>query len=329
VSGTSQGDPASDPTRREIRTRAAKWRERRDRPDWSADCQVGLDAWLAESPAHMVAYLRVDSVWERADRLNALRSPVADVENSPHSGVKPVTLVKFAVASAVLAMLSIGAAIFLQRPAQQIYATTVGGHETLSLDDGSQIELNTDTVVRVSYGARRRMVFLDKGEAYFQVTHNSARPFEVLAGEHRIVDLGTKFLVRRDESRFEVALTEGRAQLEEIGGARSSPTILAPGDVVVATANSVSARKKSVQALTKELGWRSGMLVFQNTPIADVAEELNRYNHKKLIVADPAIARLTIGATIPTNGLEAFTRVAREVFGLHVVDRGDEIVISR
>jgi len=317
-------------SRQEIHARAAHWRERRDRPDWNEQDQKELDVWLSESPAYAVAYLRVDSVWNRADRLNALRSPDSQPTTEATQTSKGSAVIKI-VAMLAIVMLSAGGAsyYYLQQPKQQTYTTTIGGHETLSLDDGSQIELNTDTVLRVSYNSNRRTVFLDKGEAYFQIAHNAARPFDVLAGNHRILDLGTKFLVRRDDDRLEVALTEGRAQLEELADAERHRTILAPGDVASAVAGAVSVKRKSRQALMGELGWRNGMLLFRDASIAQVVEELNRYNRKKLVVVDPGVARLTIGANIPTNGVEAFTRVAHEVFGLHAVNRGDEIVISR
>ena len=311
---------------RDIRASAARWRERRDHTDWSVEDQAALDAWLAQSHAHKIAYLRVDHVWDRTDRLSALRVPPAGRQ---HISATPA---RVAATLAIAAILGSGAWLTLrpQQPEEHIYATAIGGRETLKLADGSQIELNTGTVVRVSSDAHQRKVTLEKGEAYFQIVHNANRPFVVAAGDHRVVDLGTKFLVRRDPGRFEVALVEGHARLEAMNGKAAAPARdLVAGDVVVATANTVSSEKKATQVLVSELGWRRGVLVFRDTALADVAEELNRYNTQKLVIADPEVARLTIGATIPTHGVEAFTRVARDVFGLHIENCGGEIVISR
>jgi len=200
----------------------------------------------------------------------------------------------------------------------------------LTLDDRTQIELNTDTAIRVLESPAERKIILDRGEAYFQVTHDAARPFVVLAGSGRVTDLGTKFLVRRDSARLEVAVMEGRARFDpESVGQHAQAAILAPGDVAVATADIVSVKKAPQQALTNELGWRRGVLVFENATLADAAAELNRYNREKLVVADAAAARLRFGATLPTTDVEAFTDVAKDVLGLRVEKRGDQIVISR
>lgn len=316
----------SDVTTREIRATAAKWRERRD-SDWTTHDEAELAAWLAQSPAHKIAYLRVDHVWQRADRLTALRAPAAD----GHSLVSK-SGVRIAAAIAVAALVGGGAWFeFAPSPTkEQVYATSIGGRETLKLADGSQVELNTDTAIRVQLTPNARRVTLEKGEVYFHVTHNAKRPFIVTAGDHRVIDLGTTFFVRRDPGRFEVALIEGRARLESANSKTAAPARdLVPGDVVVATASTVSSQIIPAQKLANDLGWRRGVLVFHGSALADVAEELNRYNTRKIIIADPEVARLTIGATIPTHGVEAFTRVARDVFGLRVTNHGSEIVISR
>ncbi len=105
---------------------------------------------------------------------------------------------KIAAALAVISLAGTGAFTLFQGPKAQTYSTTIGGRETLTLDDGSQIELNTNTSVRVAYGANQRNVWLDKGEAYFRITHDPAHPFMVTLGDKRVTDLGTKFLIRRD-----------------------------------------------------------------------------------------------------------------------------------
>jgi transmembrane sensor len=319
-------DKAVNETTREVRAAAAQWRERRDGSEWGAEDQAALNVWLAQSPAHKIAYLRVDHVWARADRLSALRAP--STTERPRI---PSTVARVAAAF-VLAAIAGGAWFTLnpQQSNERVYATGIGGRETLKLADGSQIELNTGTTVRVSADTHQRRVTLEKGEAFFQIMHNAERPFVVVAGDHRVVDLGTKFMVRRDPGRFEVALVEGRARLEAVNGKAAAPARdLVPGDVVIATANTVYSEKKAAQTLVNELGWRRGVLVFRDTALADVAEELNRYNTQKIVIADPEVARLTIGATIPTHGVEAFTRVAKDVFGLHIQNRNGEIVISR
>ena len=122
----------------------------------------------------------------------------------------------------------------------------------------------------------------------------------------------------------------GRGHEVEISARDFAQTVeLAPGDVVVATADSMSVTKRPSQELTNELGWRRGVLVFDHMTLADAAAELNRYNREQIIVADPDVRRRIIGATIPINGVEAFTRVAQQIFHVHVEKSDSEIIISR
>ena len=191
-------------------------------------------------------------------------------------------------------------------------------------------ELNTDTVLRTNLEANRRTVWLYKGEAYFQIKHDAARPFIVMADGHRVMDLGTKFLVRRNTVQLEVAVVEGRVQFDtaqDTPQARSA--VLTSGDVIVATANATAMMRKSPQKLANELSWRRGLLIFDNATLATVAAEFNRYNSGQIVIADPAVNRLVVGGTFPVNDVKAFAELAQDVLGLHVERRGDETVISR
>ena len=313
-------------TAAEIEACAADWLYRRQFSQWSETDQAELDRWLALSHYHVAAYWRLKAAWQRAETLSALK-PLGDdaaARRTPGFGIK------IAAAIAVIAMMGLGAAQFLLQPGEHTYHTAVGGHETISFSDGTKIELNTDTVLRTRMTTAERLVWLDKGEAYFQVKHDGAHPFIVVAGEHRITDLGTKFLVHRDSGDLEVALLEGRVRyVNDSGEPASKATLLAPGDVITATTSTMFVTRRARLALAKELSWRKGLLIFDNTPLAEAAGQINRYNRQKVVIADPQVARMTIDGAFPTNSVEAFTDAAQTLFGLRVENRGDEIVISR
>jgi transmembrane sensor len=313
---------------REVRACAAAWLERRDCAEWCSEDQTALDAWLSESPAHRVAYLRADDAWKRADRLNALRSAAQVGDDVPNERRYLSALGKLAAGLAVVVAVGIVAAAYFLTPHTQNYATTIGGRETLVLADGSQIEMNTDTALRTSVSASQRKVWLDRGEAYFQIRHDAARPFVVMAGDHHVTDLGTKFLIRRDTDRLEVMLMEGRARFDA-ADADARSVVLTPGDLVVATAKTVSVMREPIKELSTDLSWRQGVLIFKHTTLADAAVEFNRYNQEKLIVADSAVANLMIGGTFPTNNVELFGHMAQIILGVRVQRQGGEVVISR
>jgi transmembrane sensor len=310
----------------DIRARAADWLARRDRGDWSAADQAALDAWLAESWAHTVAYWRLDAAWNRADRLGALRGQKHDHAAAPaRASIWPL-LFRTAAALVIVGALGVAAVqFFVPHPNDRTYSTGIGGRESIAFADGSRIELNTDTVLRARMTTAQRTIWLDKGEAYFEVKHDPKHPFVVFAGGRRITDLGTNFLIRRDTGTMEVALLQGRLRLGTAGSSR----LLMPGDVAVATAESMVVTKKTAHELTDELGWRNGVLVFDNAPLVEVASELNRYNRQKLVIADAATGQLAVVGTFRTNDVQGFTDIVRAVFKLHVRNEGKEIVISR
>jgi len=330
---TNPGTQKSAPTAKDIQLRAAEWiMERREAKDWTAEDQAALDAWLAESPAHLLAYWRLDAAWNRTHTLAAMNNPSLDIANEAVSK-QVFPFLKIAAAFIVVAAMGLGLTNYFLSPHDRTYSTPIGGRETIAFADGSRIELNTNTVLRARMTTDQRIVWLDKGEAYFQVKHDPAHPFIVMAGDHRVTDLGTQFSVRRDTAQLRVAVMQGRVWLDETGKQTRSHTMqsamLTPGDVATATPDSVSVTHKSAQALTGSLSWRHGVLVFKYATLGEAVEEFNRYNSQKLVIADTATGRLTIVGTFPTNEVGAFIDAAQTIFGLRVRNRGSEIVISR
>ncbi|HVT25997.1 MAG TPA: FecR domain-containing protein [Rhizomicrobium sp.] len=315
---------------KDAKTRAAAWLERRDRADWSESDQAELEQWLAQSPGNLLAYWRVEAAWDNTNRLIAVR-PFERRPAAPDTRGKWMSaLAKLVAGCAAVAVLGGAFLLFTPHPKEQSYATPVGGHEVVSLADGSQIELNTDTVVRTDVSPDHRFAAIDKGEAYFQIAHDTKHPFVVQAGQRRITVLGTKFFVRRTADRLEVALLDGRiwfdANNREL---QPQAMLLSPGDVAIATPTSVFLKRASEQQLTSELGWRKGVLIFDNTALADAAAEFNRYNTRHIVIDDKAVAQLKVVGTFPKQDLSAFVDVAQEVFNLRVDRRGDTIVITR
>jgi transmembrane sensor len=332
VSDNALSKPQDDASA--IEDRAADWLQRRRYwKEWSEADQEALDAWLAQSMNNAVAYWRLEATLERAERLSALQSAHFHRQAKSSSKRLPGGALRLAVAMGALAVAAtISYPMWgpVPQPAGQFYATGIGGRATVKLTDGSSIELNTDTAIRADVRAGRRYVSIEKGEAFFDIVHNAKSPFVVDVDGHRITDLGTKFAVRDEPGRVEVTLLEGRASIASVRpDTQGHSAILTPGDVAVATSDSLSVEQKPKPTLAKELSWRHGLVVFDGARLSDVAQELNRYSSQKIVIAGDEAGKLTIDASVPTDDVRAFTRVAREVFGLHVQDRGNEIVISR
>jgi transmembrane sensor len=312
----------------DIDLRAANYVERRDNGDWTDRDEADFEAWLGESVAHRVAFLRLNASWKRTERLAALRTPepLPEISREPRSGR---SYFKMAAAFGALSALGIVLAIYLGLPRGETYSTPVGGRETLALSDGSRIELNTDTSIRISLSGKERAVSVEKGEVYFSVHHNASWPFVVTAQGHRVVDLGTEFSLRLEPKSVKVALLQGRVRFDPDAQSDAQPKILAPGDVLEASVDRVSVKTESMRDIMASLAWRKGQLIFHNTPLVEAAAELNRYSQIKIVLQDPLAATETINGTLAINDLAEFAHLANSLFGLRVEDRGNEIVLTR
>jgi len=312
-----------------IEAEAAEWLAREHFWDWADADKAALESWLAVSSAHRVAYLRLKSGYARTDRLAALQPSKAE-----GPGIAWPLLLRVAASFAVIGVLGVAGAFYLARnarPQESTYSTPVGGHEIIRLADGSEIELNTSTTVALRMEAGKRIAKLARGEAFFKITHDDDHPFIVEAAGHRVMDLGTEFSVRDYAGgELEVTLVQGKARLEAADAKEDQRSaVLVPGDVAVATADTMSIRKVKASDLANALGWRRGLLVFHNTSLAQAAAALNRYNPNKLVIADARAARLTINGTFGTHDVEFFARMAETVFGLRVSTAGTTTTISR
>lgn len=321
---------ASAESAKDITAKAASWIERSLHEGWSERDQEKLNAWLAESPAHQIAYWRLESAWSETYRLAAFRSSSSrqnsSQQNAPASGRMLSTIYKAVAAVALLAALGSVAGGYYAKDRSVAYATTLGERKIITLADGSRIELNTDSAVTISLDGAGRKVWLKRGEAFFHVKHDAARPFTVVVANRQIVDIGTEFAVRRNEDALRVAVLEGRVGLGVTGQVNKE---LASGDVAVARADGVSVTRTPLADIIGMLSWRQGRLVFHHTPLAEAVGEFNRYNSEKIIVADAAAGEITINGTFAMGDARAFARLAHAVLGLHVEDRGQAIILSQ
>jgi transmembrane sensor len=312
----------------------------RDEVEWSAGDQAGLEAWLAQSMAHKAAYWRLEHGWREADRIAAL-GDMPELTTRVGWFPRATWWRPVAIAASLLLAIGLGALYVmpgLVDPAPEAsapaaaptrFATRVGGRKTVTLSDGSRVELNTATSVRARVTLARREFWLDSGEAYFEVAHAPNLPFVIHAGQRDITVLGTKFSVRRDGDRVRVSVVEGRVRIDQASGSQGprSSTVTG-GDVVVAEGPSTLVASNAGERVRRQLSWRQGMLTFDQATLAEAAAEFNRYNPRQLVVADPETASIRIGGSFQSNNIDAFVRLLREAYGLRVEVRGEQTRIS-
>jgi transmembrane sensor len=321
-----------------VEATAAEWLARRDAGSWGADDECCLQAWLDEATTHRIAWLRLNVAWERADQMHALPAAAAEgVSTTPSAQAwsnerrRSRSRKPWAAAAVVLAVLGLGWFGWSAVPGEERYTTAVGGLEAIVLADGSRVTLNTHTRARALVNRRERKVWLEEGEAFFEVRPDPALPFVVAAGGDRITVLGTKFSVRREGNRTQVTVLEGRVRLDRADspGAKGKviPTIASGNDSAVLQAGSVLVVAKTAEQVQHELSWRQGRLVFDQKTLAEIAAEFNRYNHKQVWVEGEA-ASLRLGGSFDAHNVEGFARLVHEGFGLNLRIDGNALRLS-
>jgi transmembrane sensor len=216
-----------------------------------------------------------------------------------------------------------------------LYTTVIGEHREILLSDGTILDLNTDSEIEVDYSLQRRKVRLIKGEAFFEVAHNTNRPFIVYAGENSVRAVGTAFVVRLMPKKFEVTVTEGKIKLSqkalnepivnddknqlddsiqsqhELSGLYEESIFLEAGEKVVYDKSFQNylqdelVETVSERDIKRMLSWQDGLLDFSDTPLIEVINDLSRYTSMKIEISDPELRELKFGGLFRTNELQA------------------------
>lgn len=310
----------------DIEKRASEWLAQRDSERWSAQQQRELDAWLDASSAHRVAFLRLAQAWQHIDRLAAL----------PDRPVQPLGhwLAGWRLAAGVMLCLGLATTVALLHQADDVatHSAERGTRRDVELQDGSRLTLNTDTQLRATVDAKQRRVWLDRGEAFFDIRPDAQRPFVIEAGDQRITVLGTQFSVRLDEGHVQVQVLEGRVRVQARKATSPAATqpavVLGRNEMALAQADQLLVAQKTSQQISNALSWRLGRLVLDEVTLQQAADEFNRYNKKQLVIADPALAQMRIGGSFDVGNVDAFARLLREGFGLKVLEADERINIS-
>lgn len=304
---------------------ASDWFTRLKRTQISTDELYGFQAWRRD-PANAAAFSRVERAWKLSQRLGsdpdiqaATSKALRDHPETPAAQVRWTTVAP--IAGAIVVLIVGGAAVGwrFQMPS---FSTSVGEQRLVQLADGSRVRLNTDSAIRVALDGTRRRVVLMRGEAFFEVAHDPARPFVVSAGAARVRALGTKFDVRRDAGAVKVVLVQGRVQVAHDDG---PAVLLAPNQALEVTKRGLT-RARAVD-VTQAAGWTTGRLTFKDVALRDAVAEVNRYTTRKIaldapqgVAAEPVTGEFDVGDT------QAFVTAVSLAFRLRVDARdGGEI----
>lgn len=207
------------------------------------------------------------------------------------------------------------------------YSTAVGERDSVRLADGSRVILgpSSELAVAAGYGGAAREVEL-RGEAYFAVVHDAARPFTVHSGGATVVDVGTTFSVRDDaDASVRVAVTSGSVRVSRASSADSG-VVLGAGDMVTLAADApANVARGAVSG--DDTAFTRGALVLRDAPLSQVASELRRWYGIELRVSDSATARRRLTATFAGESPEQAMAIIGAALGARVERRGDTVIV--
>lgn len=301
-----------------------------------------LHDWMNQSPRHYEALMHYARTWDDANVLTAMLGAEADARaDSASARLSPRRAflgwgAAFAggVAAAVIAGW-LGYVSLIEPYPHASYATAVGQRQRVDLPDASEIHLNTDSVVRVAYSRDYRDIFLEEGEALFEVAHDAGRPFRVHVAGNIIRAVGTAFSVRVEKASVKLVVSEGQvdfipqqAPSADMGppetGAPSSAPLQRVASLHVARFENGALDVHTVdeQSLSRSLAWRDGVLAFNGEPLEDVVAEFSRYSSAEFVFENPSLRKMRIGGYFDAGRIDGLIIALEGSFGIDV--RRDE-----
>jgi transmembrane sensor len=313
--------------------------------------------WLTQSPEHVHAYLQTAAVWTGGASLDPRRRfgepeliAMARAEDialpwGPGHAPAPVqaqapqgaqnslmrragTRAAIGIAASLVILVLMSITAFLPRRAT--YATETGEQRSIALDDGSTVELNSRSRVHVHFTPAERSVDLLEGQALFRVAKDKKRPFVVRSGEASIRAVGTEFDVYQKRQDTVITVIEGRVAVGTAGsGVIGGDAFLGAGEQLTVVPRSNTLRAPVRANLAAATAWTQHRLVFDSASLQEVAEEMNRYNTRPLVIDGAGLDDFHISGVFSSTDPASLLRFLSARADISVKEMGDGIHVSR
>jgi transmembrane sensor len=321
--------------------------------DVNGEARQRFIEWLRRSPEHIQAYLEISGVWaelptsdpqhkidvtallararSESDIVslspdNPVSASVPAAEESPTFWQRPR---RAALAMASISMLVIAAVLFLDRGNfTSSYSTGIGEQRTVQLMDGSTVELNARSTIQVHLTDRQRDVTLLQGQALFRVAKDKQRPFVVRAGDAQVRAVGTEFDVYRKQMATVVTVVEGRVETyDESNSPGTAAIVLSAGEQLTVLPHTVT--KPTHTDTSVATAWVQKRLIFEETPLSEVAEEFNRYNRRPLTINDGDLENLRISGVYSSTDPASLINFLRSQNSIQVIETEKQVRVLR
>jgi transmembrane sensor len=330
---------------------AARWMAQEDRNE------ALLGAWLDEAEDNRAAWRKAQSVWgvfddakddamiaamTRAARSAASETRFEALPKPANDRLWPKLLATAAAAMVVITFAGLGlrghwsgsegptinasteGGQSFARFGTPDYVTAKGQMSSISLPDGTRVTLAPESALDLGYANGERRLRLLSGRGYFDVAHDAVHPFTVEAADRVVTALGTHFDIQMKPGGMRVVLAQGSVAITAApGGLANQPMVqLRPGEAFVASG--AKPGKVRTTDLEHDLAWRQGFAVFENRPLAEVIETLNRSTRAQIFIRDPKVAALRVTGQFRTGDIERFGRALALVLPVRISARDSD-----
>lgn len=350
------------PSREDIYDQASLWIARLDRELSQAETK-DLRAWLSESQVHKEVLFEMASLWDKMDSLSRLselfEAPATQkIENAPSS---PFSSLRFplGVAASFIMLCSILVLGVKSLPSDElrgwlsgentvasvvetIYETGLGEHSQVTLPDGSELVLNTDSLIRVQYSDNHRLLLLERGEVHIDVAHDKTRPLSVYAKDRVVQAVGTAFNVEiYNDKEVELIVTDGKVLVarqptfqEELKAAQPkslprSSLAVSKGEKIVLGSIKEKVDRVEEADIAADLSWRQGNLIFRGESLQQAVEEISRYTAVEFELLDDSIKHIRIAGLFKAGDVSGLLSALDQNFNIAYEKIGNEKVLLR
>lgn len=344
------------PDQDKVHSEASEWLAKLDRGLTDGEREE-LQQWLVENEDNRATLFNMAELWDKMDSLSRLSDLFPDVSRQ-----RPATW-RYGLAAAA-SLLVIGVLVIWGLPERsdragsaplqavadrsqislgdfdEIYETSIGEHSSVNLPDGTEVILNTNSLIQVNYAATERYILLSRGEAHFSVIEDNSWPLTVHAGNRFIRVVGTAFnveIVKDDIVR--IIVTEGKVAIVEQTGvtdkgipkniiqvAQDAP-VISKGEAAVLDSGDAKIRKIAPEEVAVDLSWREGNLIFQGETLEEAIHEISRYTSVEFEILDDDIRAVRVAGLFKAGDINGLLLTLRENFQIPSQRVGTERVL--
>jgi transmembrane sensor len=340
-----------------IDTEAAEWLLRLHQRRLTLEETLAWQQWLAQDPRHERTFRELEELWHKFGSMptpalvssEALRADTYDgsVSVSAWQTQPRAHPVRSSRRWALAAMFVLGLSCILgggvlthlvgHHERDRTFETAIGQNASVTLADGSTVQMGGDTRLIVVLRPQFRQIDLLQGEACFQVAKDRARPFRVRAGAATVTAVGTEFNVRRSDDRVVVSVLEGRVLVQPMAAVipiswiPSSRTRGPAAPVAAGQMSTIDGRgMESTQTISDSssaVSWEHGRMAFEAEPLRYVVQDVNRYAQRPIVIADARLSELRITGTVTEANVVGWVRSLEAAFDIHADIQPDKIIL--